>query len=72
MATVRSLDGTEELGHRGLRKGSPGRVFLGRLATYWSAFREARAAAHKYERLVRQGMPHEKAVARIFEDHFED
>jgi hypothetical protein len=66
------LDGTVEFGPRSLRGGGfPGRSFLGRLAIYWSALREASVAAHDYERLVRQGTPHAEAVARVFEDHFD-
>jgi hypothetical protein len=70
MATVRSLDGALDFEHRSLRGGFPGRSLLAGLATYWSAIREASAAAGEYERLVRRGMPHDEAVARVFEDHF--
>lgn len=71
MATARSLGGTAEFQSRSLRGGFPGRSFLGRLAMYWNALREASAAAHEYERLVRRGTPHEEAVTRVFEDHFD-
>lgn len=66
MASVRTLDGVIDLGHRSL----PGRGLLAGLANYWNALRDGGAAANDYERLVRQGVPHEHAVERIFEDHF--
>jgi hypothetical protein len=71
MAHVRSLDGAFSFEPRSLHGRLPGRSFLARLATYWSALRDGSAAAHDYQRLVRQGTPHAEAVARVFEDHFD-
>jgi hypothetical protein len=67
MATVRTLDSAIDLDRPGL----PGRGLLNGLATYWEALREGSAAAHDYERLVRRGVAHEEAVARIFKAHFD-
>jgi hypothetical protein len=47
----------------------PGRHFLSGLTTYLSAIREASAAAHAYEQLVRRGTPHQEAVERVFAEH---
>jgi hypothetical protein len=66
MASVRSLDSMLHLEPREI----PGRRFLSGLATYLSAIREASAAAHAYDELVRRGTPHEQAVERVFEEHF--
>jgi hypothetical protein len=66
MASVRSLDSMLHLEPREI----PGHRFLSGLATYLSAIREASAAAHAYDELVRRGTPHEQAVERVFEEHF--
>ena len=47
----------------------PGRHFLSGLTTYLSAIREASAAAHAYDQLVRRGTPHSEAVERVFQEH---
>jgi hypothetical protein len=66
MATVRSLDSALRLEPRDI----PGRRFFSGLATYLSAVREASAAAHAYDEMVRHGTPHQEAVERVFEEHF--
>jgi hypothetical protein len=71
MAHVRSLDGALRFEPRSVRGHVPGRSFFASLATYWRALRDASAAAHEYQRLVRQGTPHAEAVARVFENHFD-
>jgi hypothetical protein len=71
MAHVRSLDGTLHFEPRSVRDLFPRRSFFTGLVTYWRALRDGSAAAHEYERLVRQGTPHAEAVARVFEDHFD-
>jgi hypothetical protein len=53
-------------GHREM----PGQGLLASVATYWKALRDASAALREYEELTRSGIPHEKAVERVFEDHF--
>jgi hypothetical protein len=67
MATARSIDSAIHLESREL----PGRRFFSRLSTYLNAIREASAAAHDYETLTRRGVPHDEAVERVFEEHFE-
>ena len=47
----------------------PGRSFFTGLTTYLNAIREASAAAHAYDEMVRHGTPHEEAVERVFEEH---
>jgi hypothetical protein len=47
----------------------PGRRFLSGLATYLSAIREASAASHAYDELIRRGVSHEEAVERVFDEH---
>ena len=66
MASVRTLDGTLHLEPRE----TPIRRFFSGLTAYLNAIREAGAAAHAYEDLVRHGVPHEEAVGRMFEEHF--
>lgn len=67
MATARSIDSVVHLEPREI----PGRRFLSGLTMYLSAIREASAAAHEYETLTRRGVPHDEAVERVFEEHFE-
>jgi hypothetical protein len=66
MAHVRSLDGAFDFEPRsfGVR-----RFFKG-LSVYLNAISEGAAAAHEYTSLTRNGVDHEKAVERVFEDHF--
>ncbi|HEY7548859.1 MAG TPA: hypothetical protein VH913_04995 [Hyphomicrobiaceae bacterium] len=71
MAHARSLDSTLHFEPRSVRGPFPGRSFFASLATYWQALRDGSAAAHDYQRLVRQGTPHAEAVARVFENHFD-
>jgi hypothetical protein len=71
MAHVRSLDGALRFEPRSARGLFPGRSFFASFAIYWRALRDGSAAAHDYERLVRQGTPHAEAVARVFENHFD-
>jgi hypothetical protein len=71
MAHVRSLDGALHFEPGSVRGLFPRRSFFAGLATYWRALRDGSAAAHEYERLVRRGMPHAEAVARVLEDHFD-
>ena len=66
MASVRTLGSALHLELREI----PGRRFLSGLTTYLSAIREASAAAHAYDQMVRHGTPHEEAVERVFEEHF--
>jgi hypothetical protein len=66
MATVRSLDGALDFEARGLGL----RRFFNGLTVYLSAISDGAAAAHEYDTLIRRGMPHEQAVAQVFEDHF--
>jgi hypothetical protein len=65
MATAPTLDTRLSLESREL----PGRRFFSGLTTYLSAIRDASAASHAYDELVRRGVPHEVAVERVFEDH---
>jgi hypothetical protein len=67
MASVRSLDGVLDLEPRSLGA----RRFLKTLTIYWNAFGEGAAAAHEYATLTRRGTPHEEAVQRMFEEHFD-
>jgi hypothetical protein len=66
MATMRAFDGALDLEPRSL----PVRRFFSGLTTYLSAIREARDAAHAYDKMVRHGTSHEEAVERVFEEHF--
>jgi hypothetical protein len=68
MASVRSIDTGLQLEEP---REIPGRrAFVG-LTTYLSAIREASAAAHAYNEMVRRGTPHAVAVERVFEEHFD-
>jgi hypothetical protein len=66
VASVRTLGGAFDFEPRSI----PGRRFLAQLGTYVSAIREAGAAAHAYDELVRRGTPHAEAVQRVFDEHF--
>ena len=66
MASVRSIDTGLRLEPREI----PGRRAFAGLTTYLSAIREASAAAHAYDQMVRRGTPHAEAVERVFEEHF--
>jgi hypothetical protein len=67
MATVRSLDGALDFEPRSLGI----RRFFNRLSVYFSAIREGGDAAHAYEVLTRRGTPHDEAVQRVFDEHFD-
>ena len=66
MASVRTLGSALHVEPRAI----PGRSFFTGLTTYLSAIREASAAAHAYDEMVRRGTPHDEAVERVFEEHF--
>jgi hypothetical protein len=40
------------------------------LAIYWVSLTEALAAARSYDELIRQGVPHDAAIRKVFDAHF--
>lgn len=67
MAAVRSLNGALDYQPRSL---GALRGFFKGLAIYCDAIRAGGAAAHEYNALVRGGVPHDEAVERVFDEHF--
>jgi hypothetical protein len=67
MATAPTLDTAAHLSLQ--PRELPGRRFFSGITTYLSAIRDASAASHAYNELVRRGVPHDVAVERVFEEH---
>ena len=44
--------------------------FGGTLRTYWNAMRDGLAAARAYHEMTSRGVPHDEAVRRVFDAHF--
>ena len=70
MSTIKSFDDAldfyPDAGHRPLlsRLG-------GALRVYWDALGDALAATRSYHDLTRRGVPHDAAVRRVFDEHFD-
>src|SRR5262245_39477088 len=45
--------------------------FGGTLRTYWDAMRDGLAAARVYHEMTSRGVPHDEAVRRVFDGHFD-
>jgi hypothetical protein len=45
--------------------------FGGTLRIYWNAMRDGLAAARAYHAMTSRGVPHDEAVRRVFDVHFD-
>jgi hypothetical protein len=70
MRTADSFDDAFDLYSAPTRRTAVSR-FGGSLRTYWNAMRDGLAAARAYHAMTSRGMPHDEAVRRVFDEHFE-